>query len=99
MIEITNETYTQIADLLRSQIGNAEWFNGSVEFENDFFHARLTLSAIVYRRNETLPEGKTRPIDDIVPVWSDCATTLSDGTPVVNDFTFSELKPHVVDYD
>jgi hypothetical protein len=98
MIEVTNETYSKVADSLRDKIGNAEWFNGTVDLETELCAARLTLSAIVYRRNESLPEGNRRPIVDIVPVWWDFSTTTADG-PATNDFSFARLKPHLVEHD
>ncbi len=59
---------------------------------------RLVLSAIVYRRTEQLPEGARRPIADVVPVWWEFHTVGADG-PVSNNFSFSELKPFLIDYD
>jgi hypothetical protein len=62
------------------------------------FEARLTLSAIIYRRPEVLPEGSARPISDVVPVWWEFSTVGVDGAEV-NDFSFSELKPWLTDPD
>ena len=59
---------------------------------------RLILTAIVYRRTETLPEGVRRPVGDIVPVWWEFRTAV-DGSPVPTNFSFSELKPYLIDYD
>ncbi len=59
---------------------------------------RLVLSAIVYRRTEQRPEGVCRPIADVVPVWWEFQTVGADG-PVSNDFSFSQLKPFIVDYE
>jgi hypothetical protein len=41
-------------------------------------NAVLTLTAIVYRRTERLPEGTRRPIADIVPVWWEFSTVIED---------------------
>ncbi len=98
MIEISTPTYCAIAGRLREAIGPAEYFNGSVEYETEEFYSTLTLTAIVYRRTEMLPEGPRRPISDVVPVWWEFTTTQSIGG-VTNDFSFSELKPHLIDYD
>ncbi len=59
---------------------------------------RLVLSAIVYRRTEQRPEGVCRPIADVVPVWWEFQTVGADG-PVSNDFSFSQLKPFIIDYE
>jgi hypothetical protein len=117
MIEITPEIYRLVATRLRDEIANAEWFNGSIEFDTDEstaetpdtethvvegIHARLTLTAIIYRRTEHLPEGECRPIADVVPVWWEftTSTTTDDGIiPAPNNFSFSELKTYLVDHD
>lgn len=119
--------YRTIASRLREEIADAEWFNGSLEFDFDEIHARLTLTAVIYRRTETLPEGTRRPVSDVVPVWwefsaetddrpaetdprragsdtSVCAPTDPRAAgpqkrPRLNTFSFSELKPCLIDYD
>jgi hypothetical protein len=96
MIEITAPDYCLMARQLRERIGTAEWFNGHIEMTFPGFEARLTLSAIVYRRTERWPEGECRPIADVVPVWWEFSTVTADG-PEVNDFSFSELRPWLVD--
>lgn len=97
MIEITSEIYSAVADRLRSQIGDASYFNGSVEFETEEFYSTLTLTSIVYRRTESLPEGGFSRIADIVPVWWEFSTVQECGA-VLNDFSFSELKPYIIEY-
>jgi hypothetical protein len=96
MIEISAPMYSRIAEMLRDRIGTAEWFNGSIEFETEEFHSRLTLSAIVYRRAELLPEGRRCPVFDVVPVWWEFSTVGAGGEEV-NDFCFSELRPLLLD--
>jgi hypothetical protein len=98
MIEITDATYRLAAARLREEIAAADWFNGSMEFSTDGFLARLVLTAIVYRRTEHLPEGVRRPISDVVPVWWEFSTADDEGQ-CPNDFSFSELKPYLIDYD
>uniref|UniRef100_S0DGN6 Uncharacterized protein n=1 Tax=termite gut metagenome TaxID=433724 RepID=S0DGN6_9ZZZZ len=98
MIEISAEIYCALAARLRQEIGMADWFNGAVEYETEELHARLVLTAIVYRRTETAPEGTRRPIADIVPVWWELATVQECGC-VTNDFSFSELKPYLIEYE
>ncbi len=96
MIEVTCDVYREIAVRLLERIGSSEWFNGSVEYETDDVYTRLTLSAIVYRRSETGPEGVTlRPISDVVPVWWEFSTVQQCGE-VLNDFSFADLKPYLI---
>lgn len=98
MLEIYNDTYRGLAKQLRDAIGTSDYFNGSVELSTEEFCARLTTTLIVYRRDETTPEGHRRPFENVVPVWWELTTTRS-GVPTPNDFSFSELKPYMIDYD
>jgi hypothetical protein len=97
MIEITSEIYCEIARNLRATIGEGNYFNGKVEITGEEFYATLTLSAIVYRRTEELPEGDVSRISNIVPVWWEFSTVQECGE-VSNDFSFAELKPYVIEY-
>lgn len=97
MIEITCEIYEAVADRLRAGIGRASYFNGKVEFENEEFYSTLTLTAIVYRRAESLPEGEFSRIADLVPVWWEFSTVQECGE-VLNDFSFAELKTYLTEY-
>ncbi len=125
MIEITTENYRTIAARLREEIATTEWLNTSLEIETGGIECRLTLTAIIYRRTEILPEGVCRPIADIVPLWWEFQTIADDDrdssddradspTPgnasdyapdqgqkgqCPNDFSFSELKPFLIDND
>lgn len=83
MITISPNDYRQIARTLKEAIGTADWFNGSVELTISGHTARLTLSAIIYRRDETLPEGPRRPISDVVPVWWEFSMIAPPG-PIVD---------------
>jgi hypothetical protein len=97
MIEITGEIYENIAHALRDAIGEATYFNGKVEITGEEFYAVLTLTAIIYRHNEELPEGNVSRISNIVPVWWEFSTVQECGE-VLNNFSFAELKPHVIEY-
>jgi hypothetical protein len=97
MIEITSEIYETIARVLCAEIGEANYFNGKIEIDNEEFYATLTLTAIIYRRTETLPEGEFSRIADLVPVWWEFSTNGECGE-VLNDFSFAELKPYLVEY-
>lgn len=108
MIEITADIYRLVAARLREEIAAADWFNGtlsgvfppagSVAGTGISLEWRLTLTAIVYRRTEILPEGPRRPISDVVPVWWEFSTADERGQ-CLNDFTFTDLKPFLIDYD
>lgn len=98
MIEITSEIYRSIAALLTEEIGGANYFNGTIEYETEEFYSTLTLTAIVYRRSETRPEGELRPMADIVPVWWEFATIQQFGD-TLNDFSFCELKRYIIEYE
>lgn len=98
MIEITSEIYRDIAALLTEEIGGADYFNGTVEYETEEFYSTLTLTAIVYRSSGRRPEGETRMVTDIVPVWWEFATVQQSGGSL-NDFSFTELKRYITEYE
>ncbi len=98
MIEISTENYSAFAAELREAIGDQEYFNGSVELDTEEFSARLVVTLVVYRRTETLPEGVRRPISNVVPVWWELTTT-TEGVNALYDFSFSELKPYLIDHE
>ena len=108
MIDITDNNYREIAVRLREAIATTEWINSTLEGAlttsddaagtSPTIEWRLILSAIVYRRPDLRPEGGRRPVSDVVPVWWEFHTVGADG-PVSNNFSFSELKPFLIDYD
>ena len=98
MIEISTPAYRTIAARLREAIGTADYFNGTIEYETEEFYSALILTVIIYRRTEITPEGLRRPISDVVPVWWEFTTAQECGN-VMNCFSFSELKPYLIDYD
>jgi hypothetical protein len=108
MIELRADTYRLVAARLREEIATSEWFNGTVggvfaadqsaEDASDPVEWSLTLTAIVYRRREIFPEGARHPISDIVPVWWQFRTTDTRGE-CLNDFSFTQLKPYLIDYE
>lgn len=97
MIEISQNIYEDLAGRFLEAIGNDDYFNGAVEYETEEFYGRLVATVIVYRREETRPEGIVRPISDVVPVWWEFQTVQACGA-VANDFSFNELKPYIKAY-
>lgn len=101
MKAISVDLYRQVALALGAAIGSADFFNGSVDVALDGTDARLTLTAIVYRRTVDAPDGIRRPIADIVPVWWEFHTRSAGipGGETLNDFDFAEVKPFLVEND
>jgi hypothetical protein len=83
-----------------SEVGSEVWSGVGSEprIDQTAVEWRLTLTAIIYRRNETLPEGVRRPVSDVVPVWWEFHTVSEQGD-VPNDFSFAEFKPYLIDND
>lgn len=98
MIEISNDIYDAVAQRLRQQFDGSVYFNGCVEFDTEQFRASLKLTAIIYRTTESMPEGRFLRIADIVPVWWEFSTVRECG-PVLNDFSFAELKNYIIDHE
>lgn len=87
---ITPELYRETAERLCDVVGRSEYFSGSVAFSFGEMDCRLTTSVIVYRRTVQAPDGVSRPISDLVPVWWEFHTVESGGE-ILNDFSFAEM--------
>ncbi len=92
---VSPEMYREAASRLCDGIGGSDYFSGSVAFTHLSVDCRLTASVIVYRRTEQTPEGTSRPIRDLVPVWWEFHTVGPEGEQL-NDFSFTELKSYIV---
>lgn len=92
---VTPELYRDTASRLCDGIGGSEFFSGSIAFAFGSVDCRLSVSVIVYRRLDRAPEGNTRPIADLVPVWWEFHTVGPDGE-WLNDFSFGELRNCIV---
>lgn len=98
MIEISKENYQGIARTAAAAIAAGEFFSGTVEYVCPEFSSELTATLLVYRREEQMPEGLFDMVHDIVPVWWEFSTVASDGSKVVNGFSFAEFRSHFIDY-
>lgn len=87
---VSPELYLETAARLSDAIGDENYFSGAIEFLSGELICRLTVSVIVYRSRITLPEGISRPVTGLVPVWWEFRTT-SEAGELLNDFDFSEL--------
>lgn len=94
MYEVSDQLYLEVADRLRSLFGDGDYFSCRLEFEHDQTICRMLLSAIIYRHTHRREEGDVRLISDVVPVWWEFHTTLSDGE-VLNDFSFNTLREYL----
>ncbi len=88
MIEISEKMYEEIAALLLAEIGDKDYFNGTVEYDTEEFYSSLTCSLIVCREPESLG------ILSILPVWWDYDIALCDGVQL-NDFSWLELDRYL----
>lgn len=92
---VSPELYREAASRLSDGIGGSDYFSGSVAFIFEAVDCRLTASVIVYRHTEAAPEGISRPITELVPVWWEFHTVTSEGE-VLNDFSFGTMKSYLV---
>lgn len=93
MYTVSSSLYNEVALRLAELAGRRGYFSGSVTFDTDEAECRLTLSAVVYRRRERMPEGDFDVICDMVPVWWEFRTVTGEGE-VPNDFSFGELRKY-----
>lgn len=94
MIEIEEKDYVRIAELLKNEIDDSDFFNGTIEHDTERFYSTLTATAIVYRKTVSMPEGRFSRIEDAVPVWWNF-TTSADGQLQPNDFSFETLRDFI----
>lgn len=92
---ITPEFYREAARLLTDRLGPTDYFSGSLRFTCGEWDCCLVLSLLVYRRTERAPDGVSRPLTDLVPVWWEFHTTGPEGE-ALNDFSFAELKEYTI---
>lgn len=97
MIEIEDNDYRLLASELKERIGEADFFNSTVEYDTDRFYSTLTVTAIVYRSDVTAPQGRFSLIEDVMPVWWDFST-VCDGRVCMNDFSFDSLREYIKEY-
>lgn len=91
MYIVSTRLYEEIAARLLVAIGRDGYFSGSVAFAFEETDCKLTASLVICRRTEELPEGRVERISDVVPVWWEFST-VCEGTEVLNDFSFRDLK-------
>lgn len=95
MYNISKEFYRDVALRLCDAINGDSYFSGSITGNFDDTEWRLTLSVIIYRREECAPEGISHPITNLVPVWWEIHT-FDNNSEILNDFEFSELKEYIL---
>lgn len=91
MYSVSSELYHEVATRLADAIGPRDYFSGSVAFAFGGVECRLSVTAIVYRRQVSLPEGPADEIADLVPVWWEFHTS-DDASEQLNDFSFGALR-------
>lgn len=91
-IEIQEDTYYSLATRLKEAIGNNGYYNGSIDTDCGEIYSSFTATLIIYRTDESYPEGVCSTISDIVPVWWEYSTEIAGEGEVLNDFCFSSLK-------
>jgi len=89
---VSSQLYRQVADALLCEIGDRNYFSGSVTLtSDDGVECRLVTSCVVYRQRLLLPEGEGSRIRSVVPVWWEFHTACAAGR-LDNDFSFRELN-------
>ncbi len=93
MIEITQQDYLRIAEALKQELSEREFFNGHIKAEIGGYEAMLTATLIIYHSLVEYPEGERLEISDVVPVWWKFEVFDDDRFELFNDFSFNELRP------
>lgn len=100
MKEITPNDYAYVAANVTDRIEHRSFFSGAIRTDHEGFVSELIATLIIYRnRPEEEPNGPTQllgTICDIVPVWWEFHTYDPEGEEMLNDFSFSDLKPLLI---
>ena len=99
ILHITDEVYAELAQMIVDHISvdYDDSISKRFEYETDDMMYNLDISAIVYWRPETAPDGEWREISDIVPIWVEMHTTDPEtGDEIPNDMKFGRLKDFII---
>lgn len=99
ILHITDEVYAELAQMIVDHVSVSykESISKKFEYETDDAIYKLDISAIVYWRLETAPDGEWREISDIVPIWVEMHTTDPEtGDEIPNDMKFGRLKDFII---
>lgn len=96
MIHIENKTYHEIADRLRDEIGESDYYSGNIFHSTSAYDATLSSTLIIYRTTHTAPDRTFTTIADVVPVWWSCSTVTDEGERL-NDFDFGKVRKLIIE--
>lgn len=99
ILHITDEVYAELAQMIvdHASVSYKESISKKFEYETDDMMYNLDISAIVYWRLETAPDGEWREISDIAPIWVEMHTTDPEtGDEIPNDMKFGRLKDFII---
>jgi hypothetical protein len=88
MPTVESQIYNRLAARLLEAIGNGDFFNGTVELDDERFNPRLVVTLIVRRAS------RCGAIESIAPVWwSYGANYLEESEE--NDFSWNEFRRYL----
>ena len=103
MKEITPNDYAYVAASVAERIEGRSFFSGTIRTAHEGFESELITTLVIYRHKPTdTPNGPRQLIGDvyeIVPVWWEFHTYDPEGEEIMNDFSFSDLKPLLISAD
>ncbi len=96
MYLISNAIYNIMAQKLREEIDDLNYYSGVIDFsaiddEGREVEVALTTTLFVCRSLYSAPDGDAEAISNIVPVWEECKLII-DGEEVIHDFDLNEIK-------
>ncbi len=98
MIAISEDHYHHLAQLLLHAIWNADFFNGTIEFNDEECRSELRVTLIICRRLTRDPADKTWEstcITDVIPVWWEHHLEAPEGE-LLTDFEWKEFKKYLI---
>lgn len=98
VLRIERRIYQALADELCDRIDGRDYISSEViEVEDDCKTYQLFISAAIYYRQVTAPDGRWDQVVDVVPTW--CELHSFEGEDMkerFNDFNFEKLKKYIL---
>lgn len=95
-LHVQPHIYQALAEALSERIADRSYIScATIDVEDGELLFRLHIDAIIYRREESLPEGVFEVVSKVVPVWWELHSFRGD-VEVCNDATFEQIHEYII---
>lgn len=93
MYVVSSKLYLELTTRLVELVAENGYYSGSFEFEFEGVWCEMILSAVVYHQEKPDEWASYPAVVDMIPVWWEFHTFI-DGSEVLNDMSFNELRTY-----